>query len=261
MDSLDTLLIALVSLLVVLWAIAPLVVRLTFRHDLAPRLVERATPDLPDVIAAFVEPRVDELTALGFVDCGRASLAAMRGSAIWFAVMRSDVDEVMVCISVGAVPAAGSAPRLHLGQVEYATMWPDGREILTTNLAEPLAVDPLPEHDLLQVPDEHDLARLLEIHTARVARSGRTRPANPAAGREWPGVETALVRTLEHQVERGWFWRDEARGVYRATLPGAWHMTTRMLFPYVLLGRRRIARRAQHALATLGLHPPGLTRR
>ena len=161
----------------------------------------------------------------------------------------------MACVSVAVqdVPASGS--RRHKEQVELATVWPDGREVLTSNLVDPLAIQPLPEHDLLQVPGEEDLERLLAIHEARVTRFTDAAPANPARGEELTSVHAVLARTLAHQVERGWMWLDEERGLYRATLRGAWHMRSTQLFPWSLLHKRRIARHAAGALAQLD---PGL---
>lgn len=253
MDALDLILVALAGTAFLLWLGAPLLVRLTFRHDAVPTVVPRAEEELPGEVQEFLAPRVDALEDLGFADCGRASIAVTRGSVLWLAILRNDRDEHMACVSVATVSAAGSAPRLHRGQVEYATMWPDGREVLTSNLAWPLPIEPLPAHDLLQVPDENDLGLLLRIHGARVARLGRGRPANPPSGREVASVETVLHQLLEHQAARGWFRLDEARSAYRATLAGAWRLTKSVLFPYAHLARRRLVREARGTLARLGM--------
>jgi hypothetical protein len=110
--------------------------------------------------------------------------------------------------------------------------------------------------DSLRWPAMKEPVFLYDLHRRRVERLRGERqlkpppPADPAASIQW--LLDLHHRTVRRQFDHGYYWRDEAAGVYCKTIKGTFLMTWKLLWPWKQL---RLARHARKLRRELAMYP------
>ncbi|MGN6625936.1 MAG: hypothetical protein ACTHLN_04895 [Tepidisphaeraceae bacterium] len=123
-----------------------------------------------------------------------------------------------------------------------------GDRWVTCSSSQATILPPEPMTHALMIAGVRDVGALLEFHRRRLADAGATEIGDrvlPAAGDEIGFLEQSDERSARWAEQIGYRYRDEAAGVWRYTLRGAYLCTWRMLEPvksYRLQKRQRLAR-------------------
>jgi hypothetical protein len=199
----------------------------------------------------YVAPDVGEMIAalrqLGFIDCGHWQCTGHSRATGQITLMENpltlDVAKILVT-------AAGTRRAVTL---LFQTQFQDGTEIATANNQLTVGLPSLPGITALWLPEVRDPIQLYRIHdqVRDLMGLGMKRVSvgpDPAAY-----LTAGRNRMLAHFVVTGYYYLDEARGVYRPTWKGALLMTWRLLWPIRPLYRAWRRRRTREFLREHGL--------
>jgi predicted Zn finger-like uncharacterized protein len=201
-----------------------------------------AETSLPPEHTVFLNKTIPVLEAAGFASKG-CFTNAPQDTAISGTVTlmqhetTSDVAHLLIVVQDGMVGQmiGLSRPRTN------------GSRIRTSSSTIPSPFPPVPQDNTLKIGGEIDPAVLWRVHQARVAADGtvsREEPISDALSyqmnEERQGVKTKLASGQWQQAEQ--------QGFIRPTLPGAFLMCLRMLFPWKQLDRLSAAREVRRHL-------------
>lgn len=144
---------------------------------------------------------------------------------------------------------AGGAQQHYL---EFTTAFEGGVTVDTNNCAHPATnLAQPPWHRINQLAHLRDPGDLLAAHRliARWQAAGRAVEVRHGHGPAGEMVAHDVLRIFEHQVDAGWFVRDEEAREFVPTTKGLYLMVWRNLPGLVGIRRRQAARRARMALA------------
>lgn len=131
-----------------------------------------------------------------------------------------------------------------------------GERWVTCSSSQASLLPPEPKTNVLMIDGVRDVGALLELHRRRLADAGVTEIGNrvlPAAGDEIGFLEQSDERSARWAEQIGYRYRDEAAGVWRYTLKGAYLCTWRMLEPVKSYRLRKRQRLAQAEWKRLGM--------
>jgi Zn-dependent protease len=208
-----------------------------------------AETSLPPEHTVFLNKTIPVLEAAGFVSKG-CFTNAPQDTAISATVTlmqhetTSDVAHLVIVVQDGMVgqTIGLSRPRAN------------GSRIRTSSSTIPSPFPPAPQDNALKIGGEIDPAVLWRVHQARVAADmtvSREEPISDALGyqmnEERQGVKNKLASGQWQQAEQ--------QGFIRPTLPGAYSMCLRMLFPWKQLDRLSAEREVRRHLKGSGGEP------
>jgi len=141
-----------------------------------------------------------------------------------------------------------------VGYAAFATELPGGACISTSNTRTLSVFKPDPLRRDHKFPNVSDLRFLYRIHRALVGRDAPGRKGLlPSPGMEVPHMCESESRALMRQVECGYFYLDESRGMCRHTWKGALLMTGKLMYGVRDVRAALRDRRASKTLKSLGL--------
>jgi hypothetical protein len=120
----------------------------------------------------------------------------------------------------------------NVNYLEFATDLSNGVCINSNNIFQPNIHKADPENIVFKFPGLMDSRQLHQAHRGLVARHAQEEQCVlPSEGMEIPHLCSSIVRTLDKQVEYGYYYKDGKTGDYRPTWKGAFLMTLRVAWP------------------------------
>jgi hypothetical protein len=165
-------------------------------------------------------------------------------------------DCALISVTFSGNPQGASSKAMY---TEFGTFFADGSAILTNNAPLASAFAPVASRDVLRCPGVVSLSLLFKIHRARVESSPKVNEPRLVPDEDAPEefVPTMIQRELESQVGAGYMQRDDAAGVYRPTLKGAFLMVWAELPPMKQIRTTRESNRTAERLRLLGFDTSG----
>lgn len=234
------------GLIVFPYGIAPLLVRLIHKQSARPQVEQVGAHAFCPELAAYFGRVAACLAPLGFAPAAylRLTDAATRTEARMLILINGSARE-----SASAIEIQGKGPVQSFSRyVEFCTEFVNGDEINTNNFDSAYVLKLYPEKRLFRFPGvQHPLT----LHRAHRRLVERHRPAAepfvPTRGTEYLHLAHSFERTYRKQAEFGYFFLDEAAGVYRLTLKGAFLMSWKLAWP-VKQAREALAKRGATAM-------------
>ena len=235
------------------WIVLPVRLR---RHNWQPidldyRPFDPAGGDVAEGIAARFRRATADLQALGYVHRGD------------FRMARPASHDILGHLGLFESPGSWEVAKLMVHATRrgvdttliFQTTFADGTELVTSDTAH---LPPWPRrHGVVggPFPEIHSTEGLDAVHRAMVARQGGAPVRElPASDGDLPGYFRATVeKNRAWPVEKGFYERDDARGVYRPTWKGAFWNAWGRLWPVGAIRRSLRRRHAARTLRELGL--------
>ena len=223
------------------YGIAPLVVRFVHKQSARPQVEQVGADAFCPELAAYFGRAAACLAPLGFAPAAyvRVTDAATRTEARVLILINESARE-----SAAVTEVQGKGPVQSFSRyLEFCTEFVNGDEIDTNNFDTAHVLKHYPEKRVFRLPGvQHPQA----LHRAHRRLVERHRPAagpfTPTRGTEHLHIAHSFEKTYGKQVEFGYLFHDEAAGVYRPTLKGAFLMSWKLAWP-VKQAREALARR------------------
>jgi hypothetical protein len=227
----------------------------TCRTESMPRFEPRDPFNMPAPVSQFVNRAMPRLRAEGFEVVGHYHFAGEVSNVETFVALlhnRAAGDSATVLCGHSTNP---DAPPISNYIVGFSTEFADGTCVEVNNDSFPLAFANTGRGALYKFPGLQDLRRLYKAHRALVARHapGR-RGVLPSEGMEAVHLSTSWNRDFAGQVELGYYYMDEAEGVFRPTFKGAFLTTSKFLPPVKNILSALLKVRASATLKSLNLN-------
>lgn len=249
-----TILLVCLGLILVPFALAPLLIRATHKSRARPvfEAVELDTRPIPEEPWWFFQRTLNALQSAGFRESGYLHQEGqMPNVETWVLLLENrPAQEAAIAVAMHSTAAVAVQSRY----VEFSTTFEDGVNLSANNSDVLPVFASVPEHHLWQFPGASDPTRLLGIHQALVARlANRTPRRYPPEGEFKAFLEDSMARELARQVGTGYLFLDPEGTFYRPTWKGAFLMTWKLLWPVTNLLKARRRKRSAQALAELGI--------
>ncbi len=229
----------------VFYLYVPLGLRRTFWQSPRPaiRAIEPGAVDWPGLAEAYAAATT-AFARLGFVDRGGFLAEEVNSSGGAFVAIYEDrAGRTLAKWFQALTPKKAVGP-----VVGFTTRFVDGSEYVTSN--NPLSgLYPVPGFRKgLAFPGVDDPARLLALHRRGLAEAGEFSSRLEATGGDpLADLRDLMAREQAQQVASGYSRLDEASGLYRLTLKGAYLIAVKQLWPWGpirrAIRRRRVARK------------------
>jgi hypothetical protein len=235
------------------------VVQLRRKHHIKayPQFEPCHPESIPPGVRRWLSEEVPRLERLGFAFAAYLRSANLqrevdRRSGIYIAMLRNEKsgDLAVVTEVFARVERVGKNRRF----VAFTAELPGGASLTTYNTESVGVFKPDPRRPNFRFPGIADARFLYRIHRALLERDAPGRKGLlPSPGMEVPYLCESESRALMRQVECGYLYMDEARGLCEYTWKGALVMTGKLMFgvKHVLKARHRA--RARATLRSLGL--------
>jgi hypothetical protein len=190
---------------------------------------------------------IDELTELGFDVRGH-----WRHIGHSTATAKITLLENPQTLDVAKILVHTAGTRRHL-TLAFQTRFDDGTELATANNQVTAGLPSLPGITVLWLPEVRDALQLLRVHSQVRHRLGVDKRRRSVGQDPVAFLLEGQQRMFDHQVKTGYYYLDEARGVYRPTWKGAFLITWRLLWPIRPLFRAWRRRPTHRLLRELGV--------
>jgi hypothetical protein len=228
------------------YVVGPLVVRFSQKYSASPQVEQVGADAFCPELAAYFGWFAACLAPLGFAPAAylRLTDAATRTEIRFLILTNESARE-----SAAAYELKGKGPvQTFSRQFEFCTEFVNGDEIGTHNSGIGYVMKPHPKKRLFRFPGVRDPRTLHRAHRRLVERHRpAAEPFVPTRGTEHLHIAHGFEKTFKRQVEFGYFFLDEAEGVYRPTLKGAFLMSWKLLWP-VKQAREALARRSANVM-------------
>ena len=213
---------------------------LTSKHVFGPVMV-RATSGLPASwnfdqlpvdypllkLPANFPQRLYQLECLGFslvshlvaADQGRIRMV------VSLLVNRDAKTSACICFMVANTGGKGVTN----DYVEFSTDFADGFEVNTLNSSTVSVFHPVPQREVVRVPQIKDVSALYDVHAHRIAQQMTRHAVLPLEGQEVEHFSASFQKAMGEQVEHGYYFLDHSKRRYRPTWAGAIRSTWRLL--------------------------------
>jgi hypothetical protein len=187
-------------------------------HRVKPECRPYEVGMLPASVAQALLAHSDTLDLLGYEPSGIVEVSTGSEGDYYVALFGHPGTQDMAQVEVRA--SASDRPML-----TFTTTWVVEKAIVTTNCPDVHVFGAIRGHAIVRLPALEDVARLHEVHRARVVRAMSAESDPPRGGRCLDRFTASLRRWGEVQVLRGNFYVLEGTEWYRLTWKGAWrHM-------------------------------------
>ena len=233
------------------YVIAPLVVRLVHKQSARPQVEQVGADAFCPELAAHFGRVAACLAPLGFVPAAymRLTDAATRTEARFLLLTNESARE-----SAAVTEMQGKGPvQSFTRYLEFCTEFVNGDEINTNNFGTAYVMKHYPEKRVFRLPGVQHPQTLHRAHRRLVERHRpAAEPFVPSRGTEHLHLAHSFEKTYRRQAEFGYFFLDEAAGVYRPTLKGAFLMSWKLAWPVKQARESLAKRRAERTLRSLG---------
>ncbi|HJT79018.1 MAG TPA: hypothetical protein VJ739_17615 [Gemmataceae bacterium] len=205
--------------LVAVWA--PIRFRWRYWHAADPTYEPLDGDDLPPDVAGML----DVLAELDFVFLGHWQHAGNPSATAYVTVMEGPQTR-----DVAKVLEVTTATRRQVTLV-FQTRFEDGTEVATTNSRLTTGLRSPPGITAVWLPQVRDVWQLYRVHSQVRDGLGAGKERLPVGPDPVAFLKAGSDRMFRHWLASGYYYLDEARGVYRPTWKGAVLMTWRLLRP------------------------------
>ncbi|HVK05882.1 MAG TPA: hypothetical protein VM490_20590 [Armatimonadaceae bacterium] len=244
------LLIVLAVLVVAAYVALPLVIKASQKMAMRPEFYTLTPEQLPPSLSEYVYGTAAALREHGFEPAAYLTMPNQVPNVRAYLILlmnREAGDKAMVTAMIGEQDGVPTSVTRYL---EFSTRFSGGELFDTYNARTLSSFPPGPKTLKTQVPSVEDPQALYRLHRWQMERSGVAgEKSMPEPGQEVAYLTRAMQEDYEQQVRNGILARDDAAGVYRPTLGGAYRMTWGLMFPFNLLRLRALRRREQDLLA------------
>lgn len=231
------------------YVVAPVALRMKFRHFHEPEVIAAQAEEVPESVRAVVARVAEPLVATGFEQIAWARIVAVDGVETWVGHFRHRGREDLALATVGLVGG-----RVRMECLEFRTAWSGGKQYLTNNYSEVPPFGPVRGQAVVTMPGLRDVDLLYRIHHARVRHDGpMASPQIPIHDDGLDVVRSTLGDWVEAQRLRRNFTASSDPRFDRLTWLGAWRAATRQLPPLRMLLMRRIRQRGGRVVQALDL--------
>jgi hypothetical protein len=219
-----------------LYLVGPIVVWLTQRQAANPQLIAYGR-ELQDPNFSFLTNSAARLQAMGFELVGYFGWMGQTTNVnafLAYLIHRRNGD---AAIAVMMATRAGVSGQM----MEFATRFVDQSSITTGNSKTPGVYVRPRNKPVYHFPWIADPVRLYQLHQQLILRDFLGMPKDiPQPGSEQERLVDGMRREMQDQVAPGILRLDSTANCYRPTLPGAFRMTWKLVFPVKHI--RRIVR-------------------
>ena len=232
-------------------------VRLKHGQAAYPQFEHRTPESMPAGVRRMFAREVPRLEELGFrlvayLHKGDLRQNVDRRADSYVALLRNDeTGDFAVAAEIAVQVKHVSNSR---ALVWFTAELPGGACLSTSNTPTLSVFKPDPIRRDHKFPNVNDVRFLYRIHRALVGRDAPGRKGSlPSPGMEVPHMCETEARTLMRQVECGYFYLDESRGMCMYTWKGALVMTGKLMYGVRDVRAALRDRRALKTLKSLGL--------
>jgi hypothetical protein len=237
----------------VLFVLGPIVLRATFRYKakVNPQLVPANA--LPENVRKFMEPRLPELSGLGFQFVGYVNVGSLApNTQAYMALLSNSRTSEWADVSV-----VTAATKLR-GYIEFITRCSDDSQVDTNTNSMAPVLFPSPNYHVFRFPQIKDAFTLYRAHQMLVQQNlGGSRPELPPPGHEMSELKRRLERFGPRQQERGYMYLERDTENYRLTWKGAILGGWRSIWPVSALRAWWMQTRSETRLRSLGVAASG----
>ena len=232
-------------------------IRRKHAHRAYPRFDPRTAETLPPKVRQRLAHDVSRLEPLGFAFVTYLYYSGLPeeddgNSDAYLALLRN--DETGDTASVLELFVRVMQSSSHKRMVKFETEFGGGEIICTTNTSTLGVFKPDPRRVTYPFPGVQDMRHLYRLHRALVERRAPGRKGLLSSpGMEVPHLCETEARALMNQVECGYFYMDESRGMCRHTWKGALLMTGKLMYGVREVRAALRDRRVRATLKSLGL--------
>lgn len=233
----------------VLFLLAPIILRASFRFNakVDPQLVP--VESLPPDVGQFMKSRVAAIAGLGFEPVGYVNVGTMAGSSQSFMALLSN-SKTLEWADVSVVKST----KQMRGYTEFITRCSDDAQVDTNTNATAPVLSPWSAYHVFRFPQIKDVFTLYRAHRMLVQQNtGGSRPELPPKGQELAELKRRLERYGVCQQERGYMYLDPAGEYFRLTWKGAVLGAWRSIWPISLLRNLWMQGQSQTRLRSLGV--------
>jgi hypothetical protein len=208
---------------------------------------------LPPTARDYFGPLAVTLQAQGFSDALYLYQSGqMNGTTCFLMLMKNHNSGDMACACDMHVTVKHIYNQMNY--LEFVTDLSNGVCINSNNIAQPHIFKADPKNIVFKFPGLMDSRQLYQAHRGLVARHApEEQCVLPSEGIEVPYLCSAIVKTLDKQVEYGYYYQDSKTGDYRPTWKGASLMTLRVAWPMRDIKLAALKTEAVQNLRSLGL--------
>lgn len=232
-------------------------IRRKHAHSAYPRYEPLAPEGLPREVWQRFSKELPRLESLGFNAAAYLHHAGLPeeddGSAdVYVALLKNEGTGDIALVSEFFIRVMHA--NSHLRVVTFARDLGGGEAVVTNNSRTLSVFKPDPLRHALGLPGVEDTNYLFRVHRAFAERCapGR-RGLLPSPGMEVPYICETESRAIARQVECGYFYLDESRGMCRHTWKGALLMTGKLMYGVRDVRKALRDRRVRATLKSLGL--------
>ncbi len=221
--------------------LAPVVVRFSSKYPARPeyKSIDPTPPDFPYESSLYFDDIVNRMSGEGFDLVGYYFQENPDlGLKNYLAMFKSNCNHDRA-LAIMVFRQKGNALKNSNKCLEFSTRFTDGAEVNTANSTAPAIFKIAPHRTSVQLEGVDSPKLLYEIHRSMVEDHDGETMEPP--GEDDPAVflEKVSTKVMNEQVDAGYYYIDEAAGVYRPTLKGAFIMTWKLMWPFKSIIRSR----------------------
>jgi hypothetical protein len=226
----------------ILFVIAPIILRVRFRYRAKVEPVELSAEEMPEAARAYIEPRIAEFGNWNFERIAYLKFEDLAPSVQSYVALLANLHtaewaEVTFIVS----------PTKKFGCMQFATRCSEQMQIDTNTLPSARILFTIPEHPTFRLPQVDSVFTLYRAHRMLVTEIAHgALPVIPPKGEEIAELKRRYDRVGPWQEQNGYMYLDATGENYRLTWKGAIVAAWRSIWPISALRawRQRVKSRA-----------------
>jgi hypothetical protein len=227
---------------IVLFLLAPIVLRTRFRLKAKVEPAAMPSSQMPELARAYIEARVADFANWNFEPVAYVNLGNVTPSAGAYMALLSNAHT-----SEWADATFVISPAKKFGYIEFITRCSEQMQIDTNTSPGAPVFFPVPQHHIFRLPQVRDVFTLYRVHRMLVTEiTHGALPVIPPAGEEVAELKRRVNRYGPWQQEHGYMVLDASGENYRLTWKGAILGAWRSIWPISVLRawRQRVSNQA-----------------
>lgn len=227
--------------IVVLALVAPLIIRFTVKQKAQPVFspVDPMADTVPSAVRNFFRESQNSFESIGFTHLGYYALLGQTTNVnVVLSVWKNEEQETAAS-QIIAICSIKGKQSITSQYTEFVSYFKNNGGLGTSNTSVLGSFKPHPLRRIFSFPQIKEIAHLFRVHKALVKRYSF--PCYSPFASIDPAIlmSTDLITSLNEQEELGYMYLDGSGEHYRPTLPGAYIMTWKALWPITSIRKIR----------------------